>query len=176
MGCQDVLYEGRNLRTGSSITLKGQAVMRLCPDRVTPCSHEGYRFKSGRIDYRVTPDGLLRVTQGSKVLVEERGQWQTGASQQPAAPDPLVQGLGVPLPSSYASARAKMLGKAWEPDASHGASAVSGHLAYPQYPEVVCGEGYDAVCSGRFKKAGDAILLSLDPRTKTLPVTSIDRD
>jgi hypothetical protein len=40
----------------------------------------------------------------------------------------------------------------------------------------VYGQGYDAVCSGRFEKAGEAILLSIDPRTKTLRVASIDRD
>jgi hypothetical protein len=176
VGCRDVRYEGRNINTGSSIAVKGQAVMRMCADRVTPCSHEGYRFKSGSVEYRVTPDGRLLVTQGSKVLVDEQGQWQTAAAQQPASPDPLAQALGVQLPSGYASARARLLRTSWKPDSSRGAGGAPGRLAYPQYPEVVCGQGYDAVCSGRFEKAGEAILLSIDPKTSTLPVTSIDRD
>jgi hypothetical protein len=55
-------------------------------------------------------------------------------------------------------------------------SGTFGKLAYPQYAEVVCGEGRDAVCSGRFEKAGRAILLSLDPKKKPMRVTSIDQD
>ena len=76
VGCRDVTYVGTNKTTGKSITLKGKAVMHMCPDRVTPCSHEGYEFKNGYIEYRVKPDGLLVVTRGAKVLVEEQGEWQ----------------------------------------------------------------------------------------------------
>jgi len=176
VGCQDVRYEGRNIKTGSSITLKGQAVMRLCADRVTPCSHEGHRFRSGKVEYRLTPDGLLRVTQGDKILVEEQGEWQTPATQKDAAQDPVLQGVGVQVGSDYASARAKLLAASWKPDTTYGVSGTFGKLAYPQYAEVVCGEGRDAVCSGRFEKAGRAILLSLDPKKKPMRVTSIDQD
>jgi hypothetical protein len=49
-------------------------------------------------------------------------------------------------------------------------------LPYRRYPEVVCGEGYDAVCSGRFTKSGQAILLTIDPKTRTLQVISVDED
>jgi hypothetical protein len=76
VGCRDVKYVGTNIKTGKSITLKGKAVMRMCPDRVTPCSHDGYTFKNGSVEYRVTPDGLLVVSHGTKVLVEELGEWQ----------------------------------------------------------------------------------------------------
>jgi hypothetical protein len=176
VGCRDVLYEGRNNRTGRSIALKGQAVMRPCADRVTPCSHEGYRFRSGEVDYRVTHDGRLLVTQGSKVLVDEQGQWQAGPVQQPAAADPLVQRLGIQLPSDYPSARARLLRGAWKPDAAWGRSGASGRLAHAAYPEILCGEGYDAVCTGRFEKGDEAVLLVLDRGTRTLRVTAIERD
>jgi hypothetical protein len=76
VGCRDVLYVGTHTKTGKSITLRGQAVMHMCPDRVTPCSHEGYRFMNGSVEYRVTPDGWLVVSHGSTVLVKEQGQWQ----------------------------------------------------------------------------------------------------
>lgn len=76
VGCRDVTYLGTNKNTGKSITLKGQAVMHMCPDRITPCSHEGYRFKNGNVEYRVTPDGMLVVSQGSKVIAKEQGAWQ----------------------------------------------------------------------------------------------------
>lgn len=76
VGCRDVTYVGTNTKTGKSITLKGKALMHMCPDRVTPCSHEGYEFKNGNVEYRVTNDGLLVVSRGPKVLLEERGKWQ----------------------------------------------------------------------------------------------------
>ena len=50
--------------------------MHMCPDRVTPCSHEGYEFKSGNVEYRVKPDGSLLVTRGAEVLFQEQGKWQ----------------------------------------------------------------------------------------------------
>ena len=174
VGCRDVSYVGKNIRTGKSIALQGQAVTRLCADRVTACSHEGYRFTSGRVEYRVTHDGLLLVTQGSKVLVEERGRWQPAAA--PAAPGTLAQRVGVQLRSGYASARAKLLAASWKADSGWGDSGVHEQLAYRQYPEVVCGDGYDAVCTGRFEKSGQAILLTIDQRTSTLRVTSVDED
>jgi hypothetical protein len=175
VGCRDVSYVGRNIRTGKSIVLKGEAVMHLCPDRVTPCSHEGYRFKSGKVEYRVTPDGILLVTRGSEVLVEERGQWQPSPAER-AATARLAQSVGVQLDSSYASARAKLLATSWKADSARGEPDASGPRAYQQYPEVVCGQGYDAVCTGRFKKAEQAILLTVDQRTSKLRVTSVDKD
>jgi hypothetical protein len=176
VGCRNVSYVGKNIRTGKSIALQGQAVMRLCADGVTPCSHEGYRFTSGQVEYRVTHDGLLLVTHGSKVLVEERGQWQPAAAQQPVAPGTLARHVGVQLQSGYASARSKLLAASWKAESGWGKSGVHKQLAYRQYPEVLCGEGYDAICTGRFEKSGQAILLTIDPRTSTLRVTSIDED
>ena len=175
VGCRDVSYVGRNIKTGKSIALKGEAVMHLCPDRVMPCSHEGYRFKSGKVEYRVTPDGMLLVTRGSEVLVEERGTWQPTAAEQVASVA-LAQSVGVQLESGYAVARAKLLGTSWKADSAWGKSGVHGQLAYRQYPEILCGEGYDAVCTGRFKKAEQAILLTIDQRTSKLRVTSVDQD
>lgn len=176
VGCRDVSYVGKNIRTGKSIALQGQAVTRLCADRVTPCSHEGYRFTSGQVEYRVTHDGHLLVTHGSKVLVEERGQWQPAAAQQPGAPGTLAQRVGVRLQSGYATARAKLLGTSWKADSGWRESGVHKQLAYRQYPEVVCGDGYDAVCTARFEKAGQAILLTIDQGSSALRVTSVDED
>ena len=175
VGCRNVSYVGRNIRTGKSISLKGEAVMHLCPDRVTPCSHEGYRFRSGKVEYRVTPDGILLVTRGSEVLVEERGQWQPSPAERVATAR-VAQSVGVQLDSSYATARAKLLGTSWKADSAWGQPDASRPYAYQQYPEVGCGQGYDAVCTGRFKKAGQSILLTIDQNTSTLRVTSVDED
>ena len=176
VGCRDVGYLGKNLKTGKSIALRGQAVMRPCADRVTPCGHEGYRFTSGQVEYRVMQDGLLLVTQGGKVFLEERGQWQSAAAQPPAAPGTLAQRVGVRLQSGYTTARAKLLGTSWKADSDWGESGVHKQLAYRRYPEVLCGDGFDAVCTGRFEKGGQAILLTIDQRSSTLRVTSVDED
>ena len=45
------------------------------PDEITPAHFLGYEFKNGRTTYFIGEDGELRVTRGSKVLVEERGTW-----------------------------------------------------------------------------------------------------
>jgi hypothetical protein len=176
VGCRDVTYVGKNIRTGKSITLKGQAVMRLCADRVTPCSHEGYRFTSGKVEYRVTPDGLLLVTLGSKVLVEERGQWQAATAQASAPTQTLAERVGVQLGSGYATARARLLATSWKADTGWGQSGVRKQLAFRQYPEVLCGDGHDPACTGRFVKSGQAILLSIDQKTSALRVFSVDED
>jgi hypothetical protein len=117
--------------------------------------------------------GLAAPGAGAAELQTPR---QTGPAQQLAAPATLERSVGVQLRSGYASARAKLLRTSWKAVAGWGESGAARQRAYPQYPEVLCGEGYDAVCTGRFEKAGQAILLTIDPRTRTLRVTSIDED
>ena len=73
VGCDDVTYVGRNKVTGKSITLKGKSIMHMCSGGADPCRHEGYEFKSGSIVYRVTHEGDLVVSSGSRVLVNEHG-------------------------------------------------------------------------------------------------------
>jgi hypothetical protein len=141
-----------------------------------PAGRRATGSRVGKVEYRVTPDGLLLVTQGSDVLVEERGEWQAEAAQRTASPATLAQSVGVRLQSGYATARASLLGAAWKADAAWGLAGVHQALTYRQYPEILCGEGYDAVCTGRFQKADRAILVMVDPRSKTLRVTSVDAD
>jgi hypothetical protein len=76
VACNDVTYTGVNRNTGESIHLKGQAWVRLCADRVTPCQHIGWQFKNGDLIYRVqeTP-AVLQVERRGKTLLEEAGKW-----------------------------------------------------------------------------------------------------
>lgn len=76
VGCDEVIYSGVNLKTGKSITLKGKDSMHLCSDGVTPCHHLGYEFHHLGTDYFVSDEGLLTVTRGKKVLLNEQGTWQ----------------------------------------------------------------------------------------------------
>jgi hypothetical protein len=74
--CDDVRYTGTSRKSGRSIRLRGKTVHTHGTDGVTPSHFLGYAFKNGRTTYFVGEDGELRVTRGSKVLIEEIGVWQ----------------------------------------------------------------------------------------------------
>ncbi|MBA5639418.1 hypothetical protein H3H37_20350 [Duganella sp. LX20W] len=82
----------------------------------------------------------------------------------------------VQIGESYASTRTKMLRLGWAIDREWGVSGVHEKLSFSKYPEVLCGEGFQAVCTGRFKKGDSAILLTIDQFRKRLPVTYITND
>jgi hypothetical protein len=100
----------------------------------------------------------------------------TGIAEAAGAARTPAKAAGVQLRSAYATARGKLIGSGWRTDAAWGTSGVHAMRAYPKYPEVLCGEGYDAVCTGRFEKDGIAILVSIDPKSSALRVTSVDED
>jgi len=76
VSCDDVRYVGTSRKSGKSIRLAGKTSHAPCADGVTPCRFLGYVFRNGRVVYFVSDDGRLRVTEGEKVLVDERGEWQ----------------------------------------------------------------------------------------------------
>lgn len=96
------------------------------------------------------------------------GMAACAASAEPAGHAGIRPGMG------YAQARSSLLADGWQPDGDRGAPGRP--PAYRQFPEVVCGQGRDALCSGRFIRAGDALLLILDRNTKEPAVTFVDRD
>ena len=79
VGCDDVTYVGVNRKNKNSIHLKGRELMRYCPDDQgdgpgkTPCHHEGYEFHNGKTKYFIGDDGSLEVSQGAKILLQEKG-------------------------------------------------------------------------------------------------------
>jgi hypothetical protein len=82
----------------------------------------------------------------------------------------------VQINEDYKTARQKMLSQGWKLDVEWGVSGVHEKLAFTEYPEVLCGEGYSAICTGRFKKGDAAVLLTIDQFKKRLPVTFISND
>lgn len=74
--CHDIRYIGVNCKSGKSITLIGRTVHTIGADGVTRSRFLGYEFKRGRTTYFVGEDGELRVTHGSKVLIQETGVWK----------------------------------------------------------------------------------------------------
>ena len=74
--CDDVRYVGISRKSGKSITLTGRTVHTIGVDGITPSHFLGYEFKNGSTTYFVGEDGELRVTRGSKILVQETGVWK----------------------------------------------------------------------------------------------------
>jgi hypothetical protein len=72
--CDNVSYLGVSKKTGNSVSLKGKTIHTRCKDG-SPCRFLGYEFRSGRTFYRVLEEGRLEVSQGNKVLVDEKGDW-----------------------------------------------------------------------------------------------------
>ena len=89
-----------------------------------------------------------------------------------AASDPAGRN-SVKVGSSYAETRAYLLSNGWHTDDDWG---FSGSSPFNQYPEVLCGEGYDAVCTGRFVGVSGALLVTIDQSKKALPVIYIEED
>ncbi|MES2017435.1 MAG: hypothetical protein V4484_13160 [Pseudomonadota bacterium] len=165
--CGDVTYVGTSKKTGNSITLRGKSTHSLCADRITPCQFLGYEFWNGKTYYRVLKDGRLQVTQGAQVLLDEEGTWQSTVPGSPSQ---------VKINDDYARARSKLLDQGWQVDPKWGISGIGAQLTYAQYPEVLCGEGYQAACTGRFKKGGQVILLTINQFKKRLPVMVVSKD
>ena len=76
VACDNARYFGVNRKTGESLTLSGRSLHNPGPDGITPARLLGYEFKSGNTTYFVGADGLLRISQGSKILVEQQGTWE----------------------------------------------------------------------------------------------------
>jgi len=74
--CDDVKYVGVSKKSGKSITRTGRTVHAIGADGVTPSRFLGYAFTNSSTVYFVSEEGELRVTQGTNVLVQERGVWK----------------------------------------------------------------------------------------------------
>ena len=98
----------------------------------------------------------------------------------PGAPLPsdyeLAESIGFTMDRPYSTIREDLLTLSWRPDPGWGLSGMSRVLAYPEYPEILCGEGMDAVCTARLTKGAQAILLTINPASDTIPVVHVNRD
>lgn len=76
VACNDVKYTGVNRKTGESISLKGQAWVRMCAQTNTPCQHLGWHFRNGEFTYRVreTPPSL-EIERDGKMVLEQKAVW-----------------------------------------------------------------------------------------------------
>ncbi|MEB6222028.1 hypothetical protein [Pantoea anthophila] len=70
--CDNVKYSGFRNKDGKQITLSGKTTQSVSSGRA-----DGMIFSNGSVDYVVRFNPLaLKVTQGDKILVEQRGKWE----------------------------------------------------------------------------------------------------
>jgi hypothetical protein len=72
--CNNVVYEAVS-KSGKTIKLHGAHIWHDCPGTHDPCHPIGYMFKNRGVEYLVSEDGYLTVSEGAKSLVHEEGKW-----------------------------------------------------------------------------------------------------
>jgi hypothetical protein len=85
---------------------------------------------------------------------------------------PTLKSLGLRQSESYVHARDKLLKQGWTLDQKGFPEGPD----YRLFPEVVCGRGYDAVCSVRFQKSGIHIMLYVTDHSGRLTVKDVYDD
>ena len=85
---------------------------------------------------------------------------------------PTLKSLGLKRSEVYVHARDKLLKQGWALDPK----SFPGEPDYKLFPEIVCGRGYDAVCSVRFQKSGIRIMLYVTDRSGHLVVKEVYDD
>jgi hypothetical protein len=123
---------------------------------------------------------LLCALYGSIASIGAQEQKRAVASMSVGSPTStdiqLAKTFGLKLKHAYSINRKILMEAAWQPDLKWGLSGIHHKLAYQDFPEILCGDGYDAVCTGRFVKGSKEILLTIDHNHKTLPVMHADND
>lgn len=84
--CDNVKYVGRNKKTGESVELTGKTAHHMDKEG-NPGRFLGYIFKNKDVTYFLSEDGLLRVTKGDEVLLEENGTWSWADNAEDSAAD-----------------------------------------------------------------------------------------
>ena len=72
--CDNVKYTGTNKKTGESVELTGKTAHHMDKEG-NPGRFLGYIFKNKGVTYFLSDDGLLRVSKGDEILLEEHGTW-----------------------------------------------------------------------------------------------------
>lgn len=92
-----------------------------------------------------------------------------------AAPIAFLKTLGLREGQSYASAKTQLIQKGWKVDAAYASTHEAGEAPPYGFKEVICGHGWQAVCSARFLRSDKAVMLTLHPR-KVLLVSGASDD
>lgn len=80
-----------------------------------------------------------------------------------AAPSALLKTLGLRQGQSYASAKTQLIQKGWKVNATNPSTRQADEAPPYGFKEVICGNGWQAVCSAQFFRNNNAVMLTLHP-------------
>lgn len=186
--CDDVRYTGTSKKTGKSITLRGRTMHSKCADGVTPCQFQGYVFRQGASSYTITPADELLVMQGEKTLLKEQGTWQPAADAAPcvkvrAADESLgcmkfsaqerkkAAALGLQLGAPFAQVKRHLASSGWALDRRW---LDQNQASAPTKEGLVCGSGWDAVCTTTWRKNRQTVSLTLSGTNNGTPLIGVE--
>jgi hypothetical protein len=81
-----------------------------------------------------------------------------------AGPSSLLKTLGLHAGQSYSLAKTQLIAKGWKVDTSYSQAHEAAEPHSYGFNEVVCGRGWQAVCSARFLRKDQKIMLTLRPK------------
>ena len=81
-----------------------------------------------------------------------------------AGPSSLLKTLGLHAGQSYGLAKTQLIAKGWKVDTTYAQVREAGEPPPYGFDEVVCGNGWQAVCSARFLRKDQEIMLTLRPK------------
>jgi hypothetical protein len=111
----------------------------------------------------------LALATSCVALASQGERLDSSSFEWPVAKDLAQYGIHLRMP--YQKARQRMIQQGWSPDPTEANERhKTGHLPYPNFPEVLCGEGYDAICSGWFSKGSEQRVLDVRDVRKVLLV------
>lgn len=81
-----------------------------------------------------------------------------------ASPESLLKKLGLKPGLPYVSAKAQLIGRGWKVDSEYVTLSSDNKPSPYGFTEVVCGNGWDAICSARFLRDDQKVMLTLRPK------------
>ena len=110
------------------------------------------------------------------VELKERLSGTIGAGTPSLADKQLAKEIGIRLSKSYSATRLQLIKLSWQPATNPDLVSNKKPVSFPNYPEILCGEGMDAICTARFNKNGNAVILTVNQHKRSLPVVHIMKD
>lgn len=109
------------------------------------------RFHKGKyFGYSLVAFGLIF---GAAPTYSDGRKERTNTSQLEWPVNSELRKYGIKLKMPYAEARKRMLRNGWKPNFAEAEFGYqSNYRPYKHFPEILCGEGYDAICSAPFIK------------------------
>ena len=105
----------------------------------------------------------------------DRSVGPIGVGQPTQADRDRAKRIGIVLSRPYSVTKVALIKAGWKIDLEFGFDEQV-QPAYPKHPEITCGNGMDAICSARYKKNDQSIMLTLDTENPSLLVAHVEYD